>query len=215
MSAFLEATTAATVTQLTTTARVKEELGLTENTYDARISSLIDDASDHVVRYIGVREDSRGSTTLGVETLTETFRLEKATDILRLSRFPLRSVTSVSVDGTSVDAADYEAQEETGYLYRLSGGERVSWDCGKTVIVYEAGHRLPSQSERTLPRDIERACISEVRSLWFGSQRNPHLRSEQTVGVKSVQYAVSADGDDGLCADARSLVAKYMRGICQ
>jgi len=96
-----------------------------------------------------------------------------------LSRTPITEVDSVLYDNDPV--VDYVLEDpEAGFLHRSQGWQwTVSrwWNITshpmpgseepKFVVTYIAGYILPGdQGDRTLPNDIERACIEIVRA-WF------------------------------------------------
>jgi hypothetical protein len=210
MRSILTVTSAATDHALTTLERFKTDLAITGTNADrdTAIEDLIDDISDAVDSYLG--------RTLAKETVSESFRLDpyEVPEALPLTRWPVASITSVTVDGTLVDASEYEIDAETGQLYRLNAsGYRWAWvSCKATVVVYVAGYVLPAESNRTLPKDIELGALAWTRSVWFARSRDPLVKVEDIPGVERLEYWVGGlGGDAGPPPDVVALIAPYRR----
>jgi hypothetical protein len=177
---------------LTTLATAREELGAKRKN-DAKLRRWITDASAGVVDYLG--------RPLALETVVETFRPPGGTyrgngsldhprdaEVLRLSRYPVTSVSSVVIDGTELDpASDWEMDPEPALLYRLGPfGTRAGWYGAVIAVTYAAGYALPHD----LPRPIGQACLLLLRHRWMTGDRDPTIRAENVSGVIDTQYWV-------------------------
>jgi hypothetical protein len=110
-------------------------------------------------------------------------------------------IASVVVDGQTLDSSLYRLDAETGLLYALDpsgSGYPFSWLFLKSIVVtYSGGYVLPSETNRTLPKGIEGACVYLVQCYWFWKDRDPTLRSEEAPGVMRYDYWVGAVGEEG------------------
>ena len=192
-------TTPATNTALATRAYVKGELSIADNSEDARIDAYIAQASAAIAGWCG--------RVFARETVTETFRLTSpiALDHLVLRRFPVVSIVSVVEDGTSLDAADYEVNTESGVLFRLSGDDLSSWCATKIVVSYTAGYSLPNSA----PEALQRACVDLVSYYRSSAGRDHSLRSESLDGVDSASYFDGAGERGGLPPAVAGLLQQF------
>jgi len=111
---------------------------------------------------------------------------------LVLNQYPINAITSIKVESAALTAGtDYVTSDQTyldqgiifkntgwvwyGYLTGLVGELTAPVD--NIEVVYSAGYTLSPESSRTLPYDLEDACISMVASL-YGEQQ------DSTVGLK-------------------------------
>jgi hypothetical protein len=174
---------------LTTRATVKAELQIAGGGDDDFLSSAITRASAAVSRWC--------NRVFPLETVRETFRLDRTRPELVLSRFPVVSIASVTVDGTALDpAADFEADGDRGILYRLdSRGKFMCWPSAVVVVEYSAGFLLPGDPNRTLPDDIERAALLLVKAEYFARIRDPLVKSEDVSGALSTSFWVGGFGN--------------------
>jgi hypothetical protein len=122
---------------------------------------------------------------LTLETVFETFRPPGGTfrgggfpnhprdaNMLRLSRYPVTSVASVVIDGTSLGLGPV--------------GTRAGWYGAVIAVTYVAGYSLPDD----LPRPIGQACLLLLRHRWMTGDRDPTIRAENVSGVIDTQYWV-------------------------
>lgn len=193
-------TAAATSYDLTVKATVKTELGISGNGDDALIDVLISQASA-VIRAACNREFAR-------ETVQETLKAS-GKSLLMMTRTPIISVTSIALDGVTVDSSDYSVDEPgAGLIFsscgwqetakKLSGIGQLPVGNSRAylyTVIYVAGYILPGMSgTRDLPADIERACIDLVKAYYLGRDRDPTIESESVPDVGSVKYNVSEVG---------------------
>jgi hypothetical protein len=217
---------------LTTVAAVCAELSLpaptTGSADEADLEGRIAAASDAIEGYCG-REF--GKVVDFVESVAG-----HGTDVLMLSRLPLLSVSSVSLDGEAVPVADYEpspspadgrigalrrspiAEELWCWTARLRPGPSYDKQAGTErrayTVTYTAGYVLPkdatADSPRTLPYDVERACILTVVAGAASKGRDTSITSESVLDA-SVTYAApgAALGVSGLPLEAERLLERY------
>lgn len=174
--------------RLTTLAAVKGEMRLSAGADDEFLSDLIDRATATIRRWCG--------RIFALETVHEIFRLTAPVEELPLTRWPLVSIDSVTEGATTLTTADYEADDETGLVYRLTSSDtRRCWTAPKIVVDYSAGYILPGKPGRTLPEDVERATIMLVKAAWFSRTRDPLVKSEDVSGVLSSTFWVGGFSD--------------------
>ena len=179
-------TTPAPSKDMTVLDTVKMELGLTATTDDVLIAILIQQASSKAVELAG-RE-------FAAETMTEYFRQrwgQHCDTLLQLSRRPIKTVTSVVEDGTTLTSADYEILSVKGRLQRLnSSGNPQHWSSGKIVVVYNGGFTMLTEESNAL----ERIVIDEIKRLYAARQRDPQLKSESVFDVATFTYQANGFG---------------------
>lgn len=215
-------TTAATVTALTTLAAVKTELDITGTDENDWLLAQIAVATDQICSYLNVPVAGDGTKTLGRETIVETIRFPHNTvwgpqrnfverkDII-LSRHPVLSVSSVVEDGTALTTDEYELDGAQGTLSRLTTDDfKRTWFANKVVVTYVAGWLLPGETGRTLPYDIEDACIQLVKAERFARKRDPMLKGEETAGIGRNDYWVGATpGGNSIPSDIAAALDPY------
>lgn len=198
----LTVTTPAAVTDLTTLETVKAELGVAGAASDIVLARMIAQASGAAGAYCG--------RVFAREAVSETFRPPGPQADLRLARWPVVSIASVTEDGTALAAEDYELDAASGLLMRLSDDAPTAWTAAKIVVAYEAGYRLPGEAGRTLPADIERAVLDMVKAAWTGRTRDTTIQQESVPGVYSVTYSTDAASAAGtLSPSVRDLLDPY------
>lgn len=140
---------ALTANSLTTWAKLKDELGLTDDTLQARGEGYIAEVSEELERLCNrVFRRAAGH----VEAVAPgDFRLA-------VSRPPIISVASITENGTAVDATDYEVQDaEAGLILREDGWTRedLGYEGGQLLqkatveVTYAGGYVLPGTAWST------------------------------------------------------------------
>lgn len=175
---------------LTTTAAVKQYMGITGSTMDAQIESLIPRAQAGILNYLQ-RNIERGS-------ITET-RDGNGGIALMLRHTPVVSVESVSVNGVTIPAA--ASRTATGWWLAdrvlVLNGYRFSVGIGNVVISYTAGYD-------PVPGDIAQCCIEIVALLM---KRPDHVDvSSKTLAGETIAY-LTAD----MTPSARAALGNYRR----
>lgn len=201
MDSILTVTVAATTHDLTTLETVKDELG-SPDVPDATLRRWISDASNRCADFC--------NRVFGKETVSEEFALDRGryADALVLSRTPVTTVVSVTVDDTVLDTSEYRTDASSGLLYRLCQGARSIWTGCKIVVVYSGGFELLGD----LPRTIEQACLILVRQRMSARMRDPMLKSLELPGVVTETYWVDTSGNGAeMPPDAAGLLERHRR----
>lgn len=215
-------TVPATVKKLTTVARAKTELGISDSSQDTLLGLLLDEASDAIAVYC--------HRVWGRETVTETLP-GTGRRLLGLSRTPLISITSITEDDVAItdytieDAAAGALARDNGWWPSIAAGwdpeayasqyilptARQRW---RYAITYQAGYILPEETSPTLPGGVERAALETIKAWWQArSGRDPALVAV-AMGSERVQYAPPGTVDLGsLPPVALSLLAQYRPGL--
>lgn len=196
----LTVTVPATERDLCTLAAVKLELGISGSGSDAELGQRIAQASAAIESYCG--------RVFARETVQEVFR-GVAADQLMLARFPVASITSVTVGDVVLDVADYELDADAGLLWPLSGDVRSVWCASKITVLYVAGYILPDTASPTLPADIQRACIIASASSHLDKGRNPSIRSEGAQGVGQISFLDPRAGMEQFPPQVAAFLAPY------
>ena len=183
---------------LTTLEAVKEELDISigDSVNDNYLTRLINSASDAIERYCD-RHFEKAS-------LIEKVAGQGSQRVL-LSRAPILSVTSVILNGSVLASSEYEVEAEAGMLFRASGWPWSAMrrpgivqdpypgsETKSIEVTYIGGYVLPKDENlsanppvaRTLPYDLEEACIATVKT-WFrakGADLNRTSRRLMDVG---------------------------------
>ncbi len=210
---------AASETDLTAKAAFKVEMSISGAGDDDFINTLIAQASDAIRKFCG-RKFER-------ETITETLP-GTGTTRLWLTRTPISSITSVTVDNATVASDEYTIEDsEAGLLLRHDDGSppapkswalpgMLQWGLSRVpvkesgsnniTIAYISGYLLPSEDGRDLPEDIERACIDTVKALYQGRKDSGRVKS-QKIG----DAAETINIETGLSPNAELLLDPWRR----
>ncbi|MES2055829.1 MAG: hypothetical protein V4564_07825 [Pseudomonadota bacterium] len=199
MDRIVTVTVPAVSRDLTTTARVKLGLGITDTNSDTLLQDLVTGASGAAAKFC--------KRTLVSETVSERYRaypfidsasLTNNPSYLYLSRRPVTAITSVTEDNVVlVDGTDFEWDGETGKLIRLHSDRPLRWHFRKLTIVYTGGYTYPTMIQAVAP-DIENAVVELVKDLWFSKGRDPLLKSiDQPSGIGRQEWWVGSTGQVG------------------
>lgn len=192
MNSILSVTSAAATTRLTTLETVKDELAIASAEHDAILARKIDEATSDIEAHIG--------RVLRREQVSQTFwDCDAALKYLVLDRYPVASVTSITLDDEAEPSSEYRLDGDRGLLYRLdSSGYPSAWTWTKAlVVVYVAGYLLPGETGRNLPPALESAAIDLVASYWLARGRDPLIKAEDVPGLGRIDYWVGAVGRAG------------------
>jgi hypothetical protein len=122
------------------------------------------------------------------------------------------TITTVTVDGSALGAAESEVDPVPGLLYRLEDDRARLWAPGVVVVDYVAGWILPGEANADLPADLQQAVIDLAKGLWFRAGRDPRVKSEEIFEVHRVDYWVGAMGETGdLPPEVASVFDAYRR----
>lgn len=206
IESILTVTSAANVFDLTTVADVKSDLGITGSTYDTILARYVTESSVDLA--------SACNRVFARETLSELFRLAADRPSLQLRRWPVSSITSVTVDGTGLASTDYEVDAESGLLWRLNGDCRIDWPGGKVVVVYVAGYDLAGSVSTNAPKDLQKAARAIVKAQYLSRGRDPLVKSESVPGVYDVAYWVGGlPGGEAWPADIKAVLNRYTQQL--
>lgn len=184
------------ISDLTLPATAAEALGVEPS--DPRLPRLIAVASEVIRRYLDRPQLHYGAV------IVERLRGYAEQVRLRLGVLPVVSVTTVVLpDGTSLAASEYTIEDPAGgVLYRSVGwpytglvragllydSPAVGTEAQSIVATYAGGWVTPAQvGTRTLPYDLEEACIQVVSALYRSMGKDPLVASE-SLGDYSVSY---------------------------
>lgn len=202
----LTVTTAAPDRLLLTTEEIRAAVGVSDASYDTALASLNARVAAALTRQCCVPAAGATPPTLRQETLTEVIRDVCGARYLLMSRKPIVSVTSVVVDGTTLDAEDYEADAGNGYLYKLTDDERVCWSATKITAVYLAGWDV-------VPEDLKLAASKFAKILWSedgpNSRSDPNLKRQRIEDVGEREWWVPPAADTLLSAEVRDLLVPF------
>lgn len=193
-------TTPASNLSLLTTAELRAAVGATDGSQDAELAILGRRVSTAIARQCNIVDDGVNPPTLLQETCTEIFRWSGCGP-LPLARRPVTSITSVTIDGEAVDAADYEINGRN--LYALSDDEIDEWTSGKITVVYVAGYA-------TAPDDLKLAASKMATATNAETARDPSLKREDVPGVGELEYWVAPSGDPFLSREIADLLSPYV-----
>ena len=203
---------------LTDYATVKARLRLGNDNDQALIEQLINEASAALEHFT-----FRSLTYAPV--VTEVLPL-KGGPYLLLSRTPVVSIASITIDELGlIDPSEYVIDNAlAGIVYRdrnwpwsaqlrpdlnFQRDQQPGTEKKNTTVVYAGGYvtgpQATAQLPRTLPSDLERACVITVVSYYREATRDPNIKQE-TVGKASRTY-VGVD----LPEQAQELASRYVR----
>lgn len=209
----LTVSTAAATTALTTRATAKTRLEITDTSEDYYLDALLAGVSSVISTYLNIVPASDGTRTLGRETLVHTFRNISGTGLksIMLARYPVTSITSVYEDGVLTDPTLYEVDGATGIVTKLdSAGDPTRWCFRKCVVTFVAGWKLPGDTGRTLPQDIEEAALDLIKAVRASRTRDPSLRSENILsGLYSYTLFDSSSSTQSIPASIATVLDGY------
>lgn len=193
-------TAPATERKLCTLAALKQELSVTGSAQDAALEARIVEASRVIESYC--------RRVFARETVREVFRRTHI-DELNLRRYPVTTVTSLEIDGTTMAGTDYELDAEAGQLWRLRDDCRIQWCAGKVTAVYSSGYVLPGLPNPDLPEDISRACVLLAAATELSEGRDPMLRSDSAQDVGQTSWLDPRAGMEALPPQVAGLLEPY------
>ncbi len=173
MRTFLEIITPAASLQLLSAEEMRVAAGLAADdaSQDAALAARGFAVSAAIASECNIAVGAGGDPTLRQETLRETF-YRPCTSELMLARRHNVEITSVTIDGTLIDAAEYYVEPEPGILTRIStSGALIRWGGYKMVVVYKAGFA-------TVPGDLKMAATDFYVSVSQGV-RDPTIKSQE------------------------------------
>lgn len=179
-----------------------------DDTKDAAINQLIDQVSAAIDRHcdrVFVQQGYRDQFRAVCSWLQagEPLRVRQAPLAVDVAGVPVVAITE---DGAALDPADWEAQIETGELYRLGQGGFSQWSAALIVVDYDGGFE-------PVPGDVQGAALEWLSARWSASGRDPALRSFTIPDVISRTYNVAdanmTDAGASMPALVRDWLARY------
>ncbi len=202
MYSIFSVTDSADDTSLLTIAELRAAVGATDGSQDAALLILGRSVSATISRQCALASDGVNPPTLLQETCNDVFRARRLSETLMLSRRPVTSIISVTIDGEALDADEYEVDPATGLLTRLSDDRPICWPCGKIEVQYIAGYA-------TAPDDLKLAASKLATSLNAENAKDPGLKREKVDGVGELEYWVAPSSDPLLTNEISQLLAPY------
>jgi hypothetical protein len=206
------------MSMLCTLTDVKTLLGITDTAQDAKLTLFIKGVSSQIEGYIGY--------SLGMADYTEEVHNVNNRQLMQLNHFPIRTVSSVTLNGAEID--DYKIIEEYarwGLLYRGNGwGGRVYTQTFEHDVVsgaydynvsYKAGYYLPGDTGYTegaidsLPYDIYSACLALVCQKYTADVNGAIGIKAHSEGGISDTYG-DASTEIGLTDSMKKTLSKYV-----
>lgn len=191
--------TAATDRSLLTIEELRSAAGVTDTSEDAALTALGGYISALIAAACNVEAAGTTPPTLRLETVRQTYRHTQSDTptIVTLSRSPVVSVTSVTVNDTVLDAANYELDGQR--LHRLSGNYIRRWEAGEVVADYSAGWA-------TVPDDLKYAAIKFVQAERAIGGRDPYLKARTIPGVLEQQWWVDPNRSSSIPPDVYNIL---------
>jgi hypothetical protein len=190
--------TPATSIAFMTLAEAKLALGITDATGDPQLQWLIDVQSATVAELC--------NRTFAKEKVRETWRWLSPPRVF-LTHWPVKEadIESVTVNGATLGAGDYELEEQSGKLLLFAG------DAGPIVVIYTGGFLLPD--EAPLP-------LKQATGLMLSVSRSEQQATALT-GIRMIAHkekrimfhppsATSAGSGGGTASGARSTVSTLL-----
>lgn len=191
MRSILTVSTPAADTTLLSAAELRAAIGLAADdmSKDVELTATGARVAASIAKTCKVKPGGVSPPTLRSELLTEVFHFAEVVETLKLSRYPVSSLTSV-VEGTSfaLTADQYEIGASSGLLYRMCNGHSRRWHCARATVVYQAGWE-------TVPDDLKFAAVKYVQAIYQQGSRDPLLRSVTVDGVGSRDFWVDPTKD--------------------
>jgi hypothetical protein len=179
-------TAAPSTTKLIALADLKAILGITDSANDTLLGNIIQRGSDAIARFC--------NRVFAQRTIQETLP-GPGGQLLKLKFSPIVTLTSIALDGETVDSDTYTLTEpEAGIVFRESywayTGHKYSY-----TATYVHGYNLPDMSGAdTLPYDIQQAALELCKGMWLARQRDPSVSMESVPDVYTVQYGGQGNG---------------------
>jgi len=201
---------------LLTITELRAAVLVTDGSQDTALYRIGRRVADVLTRACHVATDGATPPTLRLESVTDTFRLNRwfgrtlhhtARETLVLSRRPIIEVTSVVEAGVTLDpTSDYEIRSAEGQLVRLLLDEPSRWAPDKIVVSYSAGYDY-------VPEGLKSAAEKLVRLFFHEGQRDPLLRSENVPGVGEATYWIGAASDPSIPQDVIDDLGPYINPL--
>lgn len=192
---------------LTVLETVKRGLGITDTASDTLLAEHIHQASGACASWC--------DRVFALETVSEDFWPDKNggclpyRDPLQVERFPIETVTSITLDGEVLSSSNYRVNKANGQIYKLDdSGYPCTWSVSKLLtVVYDGGYVLLND----LPYEIEMACIEWVKAVYSSRARDPQVKSENIYDVVSYSYFAGDGSASEPPGKAKGLLNPYRK----
>lgn len=173
-------------TKLIALADLKAVLGITDSANDTLLGNIIQRGSDAIARFC--------NRVFAQRAVQETLP-GPGGQLLKLKFAPITALTSIALDGETVDSTAYTITEpDAGIVFCESGWAYTGHKYSYTAI-YTHGYNLPDMAGAdTLPHDIQQAALELCKGMWLGRQRDPSVTMESVPDVYTVQYGQGKNG---------------------
>jgi hypothetical protein len=185
--------------------RVAAGLPSGDTSQDVQLLALNSRISSVVARACMVVSGGATPLTMRSEVVSDTFRAGSGQvfkQTLPLSRLPIVSVQSVTLDNAALPSTDYEVDLANGTIIRLSGDVQIPWKYQKVVVLYTAGWV-------DVPDDLKLAASRLASEFYTLGKRDPNLKREKIDGIGEVEYWVSPSNDPLINDEVKALLAPY------
>jgi hypothetical protein len=210
---------------LTTIAACEEALSVTAGSEDSYLARLIEFASSRIKQYC--------NRTFYWEDEIAEFVNSGGTNDLVVTRRPVTSITSVEYDDGEVDSDDYKCvgygfadagiiYNANGWIWAVGGVNNIAQDPlpgsenPRYTVTYDGGWVTPQQVidtpalTRTLPWDLEQACIDLVVLKYTRKGVTPGIKSEKLLSwAASYETVDSSDPFGDLPASIKGVLGPY------
>ena len=200
--------TPATSLALMTLDQAKAALGipLTDTSQDAAIQQEIDAVSAAIHNYcdrVFVRQSYRDQIRSVCAWLPTGYPIQTQQWPIPLDNTGA-PVLTVTENGTLIDPALWEAEVETGSIYRLDTSAMMfSWTAQVLVLDYDGGYDV-------IPADVQGAALEYLTARWASRGRDPALRREIIPDVISQDWYTDAT-TPSMSATVRDWLSSYQR----
>lgn len=179
-------TGAPSTTKLIALADLKALLGISDSANDALLGNIIQCGSDAIARFC--------NRVFAQRTIQETLP-GPGGQLLKLKFSPIITLTSIALDGETVDSDTYTLTEpDAGIVFRESYWAYMGHKYSYTAT-YVHGYNLPDMSGAdTLPYDIQQAALELCKGMWLSRARDPSVTMESIPDVYTVQYGGKGNG---------------------
>jgi hypothetical protein len=146
------------------------------------------------------------------QNVTESFRISTFEDPraeLKLDRWPVQDIISITENDQLLDPAGYEFNKENGLVWRVNF-DWWGFCSGLTVVEYISGFDLPDEA----PASLALACTELIRGAQLTISGQSGIRSISH-GDRTVTYATSFSSDTGtiVSPSVLSLIDPYRRKV--
>lgn len=203
---------------------VKSELGITDASDDTYLTRMINVYSDLFSQLTDRNWTYETDYTERIDIPVGQVRISVSNHV------PLDSITSITIDGDVIDAADYEIEDKDLGFIRMKSGvwENTAYSLGRyititatgtemtCVVEYDGGYVTPKQATddpsltRSLAYDIEQAVIDAVTFAYHNRGTNQNV-SSYSLGDYSESLGSKRVSERGLPDSFEAAVSRYRK----